>query len=154
MQEIKQILEEQGLEQAIKRADELGLHKELRLFAYWIAKQCERYVPVEDRKAYNKALNTINLFAYSEVDAAARDAACADAWYSARTAARTAAFDAAWYSAWHAACTAAFDAAFDTTCDAAGYAAWHAAWDTTESKFIDIVINKSLPAKVKTTNHF
>ena len=90
---------------------------------------------------------------------AAQAAACAAAWYAARTAARdaawaaawaaarTAARDAAWGAAWYAARTAARDAAWAAAWaaartaarDAARGAAWYAAWYAARDKNLDIL---------------
>ena len=58
----------------------LNLQKELRLFAYWNANQCLKYIPNKEKQEYRKVINTVNMHAYGFVD----DYARASAWYSAR----------------------------------------------------------------------
>ena len=126
----------------------LKLDKELRLYAYWNAKQSKKYV--DDKKKFNKVLNTVNLFAYGEVDdsawASASDSAWASAWASASDSARDSARDSAMASAWAS--------ASDSARDSAWASAMASAMKKSEKAFVSIVCNGNLPKKVNTKNHF
>ncbi len=156
---LETILKINGLDNACWVADNvLKLEKELRLYAYWNAKQSKKYV--DDKKKFNKILNTVNLYAYGEVKYSARDwdwySAKYSAWYSASTwawaSARYSARYSAWYSAWASACDSA------RAWDSARASAWTSTKTSfmkkSEKAFIRIVCNGNLPKKVKTTNHF
>ena len=166
---LEAILKINGLDDACWVADKvLNLGKELRLYAYWNAKQSKKYV--EDKKEYNKVLNTVNLYAYDEVGDAARASARTSARDSAYDEVGDAARDAAWASAWDATWDAARDSVWasvwaSTSASARAYArastsasVWASASDSfmkkSEKAFVRIVCNGNLPAKVKTTNHF
>ncbi len=126
---LEYILKSNGLSDACWVADKvLGLEKELRLFAYWNAKQSKKYV--ENKKAYNKVINTVNLYAYGEMEDIALDSARASAWASARASA----LDSALASAWDSARAFAWDSARAFAWDSARAFAWDSArafaWDS------------------------
>ena len=122
--DIRQILESNGLDDALWALRCVDAERELRLYAVWCARQVQ-HLMTDHRSvaALDVAERFANGLATAEELDAARDAARAAAWDAARDA--RAARDAAWaagaaaWAAWDAARAAAWDAARD----AAGAAA-------------------------------
>ena len=123
----------------------LNMQKELRLFAYWNAKQCLKYIPDDEKEEYKKVINTVNLYVYKKVNGSALCSALCSAWDSALCSACFSAWDSARDSAWTT----------DLSC------AWASAWSASrpsalkksEQKLLEI-INGKLPAMYKGTNHY
>jgi hypothetical protein len=126
----------------------LGKEKELRLFAYWNAKQGLNYIPDKEKQQYKKVINTVNLYAHGLVGDSARNSAKA----SAKASARDSAWDSAWYSAWYSARDPAWDSAWAAAW-AAGAAAWYSYIKKAEKKLLKILAGE-LPAVYKGSNHF
>ena len=163
------ILESNGLPDACLVADKVfGMQKELRLFAYWTAKQVGKYV--KNKRKFKKIINTVNLYAYSEVSASARASARESAWESTWASDWESAWESAWEStrasaresAWESAKASAWASAWESAWESARASTWASAWESEYNnktkeynrKFIEIVCNGILPKKVISKNHF
>ena len=162
---LKTILEINDLSDACWVADRvLGLEKELRLYAFWNAKQSKKYV--QDKKKYDKVLNTVNLFAYGAVSASARQLALTSASASTSASALASTKRLAWDIVSASASASAWASAYVSTSDAVSASAYASANELTwvsarelsmlksKKTFIRIVCNGILPKKVSSENHF
>ena len=108
----KFVLKNNGLADFCWVLDEvLDKKKELRLFAYWNAKNCLKSIPKDEKKEFEKVINTANLYAYGVVD----NVALVSAYNSARESTGDSICNSAYDSAWHSACKSACKSACNST---------------------------------------